>query len=432
MIGRPHAWVAAVVALGALVAGCGTNATFVNGNGTLNTTTLTVYTNLPILGSNGPAMQSMVNGEITALYDAGGRVCYGRGRCPNEFHISIDSINDADPQLGSWTARSTQLTARAASEDTTTVAYIGDFDSGASAISVPLDNEYDVLQLSPGSPYLGLTEKGPGVLGPDPDTYYPDPDARIFARLVPNYRQEAAATLSYMRSLGVRRLYVLADPADPLDAEIAPLVAAAAPGAGIDVVGRAQVATGTASSPGGLAPGDFAATASAVAAAHPDAVLFGGAPNLSASVLWSALARAAPTLRLFAPSTLAVPAFLENLTAATRPLTDITSPYLELDQYPPAAQPVLAQYRRLFPGLQPTAYTLYGYDAMENVLLAIHRAGPKAATRSALTNAFFHLGVIHGVIGSYRILPSGDTTLDSFDGYRVGAAGQLVLVRRIS
>jgi hypothetical protein len=79
----------------------------------------------------------------------------------------------------------------------------------------------------------------------------------------------------------------------------------------------------------------------------------------------------------------------------------------------------------------PTAYALYGYEAMADVLRTINRAGPQAA-RSARVTAFFHLGEIHGVIGDYRINANGDTSLDSFDGYRVSATGALVLARRIS
>ena len=426
---------AAALVLGALVAGCGSNVTVQGGNDALEETTFTVYSDLPLLGSDAPAMNSIVNGELIALYDAGGRVRYRSGGRTREFHVSVDSVNDANPLYGSWTNNSTQLTARVASSDLSTVAYIGDFDNGATADSIPLNNEYDVLQLTPGSPYLGFTGKGPGVLGTDPDTYYPfgrPYGQRTFARLVPDYRQEATATLAYMRSLGVRRLYVLDDDADPLDAEIAPLVAAAARAAGVEVVGQADVATGTASDPGGQAASDYSAAAAAVAAAHPDAVLFGGAANLSAALLWSALHQAVPAARLFAPSTLAVPAFLENLTPATARVTYVTSPYLEPDQYPAAAQRVFAQYRTLFPGERPSVYALYGYEAMKDVLAAIHRAGRYAGDRKTLTNAFFHLGLIHGVIGTYRILPSGDTTLDGFDGYRVGSSGQLVLVRRIS
>jgi len=95
---------------------------------------------------------------------------------------------------------------------------------------------------------------------------------------------------------------------------------------------------------------------------------------------------------------------------------------------------VLAEYRRLLPGVAPTAYALYGYEAMTDVLRSIRRAGRQAANRagSALVIAFFGLGEIHGVIGDYRINANGDTSLDSFDGYRVSAAGALVLARRIS
>ena len=40
--------------------------------------------------------------------------------------------------------------------------------------------------------------------------------------------------------------------------------------------------------------------------------------------------------------------------------------------------------------------------------------------------------MIDGVVGNYTINGSGDTSLNGFDGYRVSAAGRLVLVGRIS
>ena len=76
-------------------------------------------------------------------------------------------------------------------------------------------------------------------------------------------------------------------------------------------------------------------------------------------------------------------------------------------------------------------YSLYGYEAMRVVLLAIARAGRTAAQRTSLLRAFWHLGELDGVIGRYRFDANGDTSLDRFDGYRVGAAGKLVLDRVI-
>ena len=186
---------------------------------------------------------------------------------------------------------------------------------------------------------------------------------RTFARLIPSFRDEARATVAYMRSLGVRRLYLLADDADALDAEIVPLVAADAPAAGIAVVGRRTVDAGGSSTPVGIDRGRFATLARAAAASHADAVLYGGAANATAPALWAELHAVLPRAKLFAPSTLAVPSFLGALGAAAD-ATYATSPYLEPWQYPAAARRVFRGYRRAYPGIAPTVYTLYGYEAI--------------------------------------------------------------------
>jgi hypothetical protein len=195
--------------------------------------------------------------------------------------------------------------------------------------------------------------------------------------------------------------------------------------------------------------------------------------------LWQELHTMLPHAKLFAPSTLATPTFLSGIAAttstttttsggsttsttsttststsstaststttstgsttaspATRPTsaasaTYVTSPILEPYQYPAAAWVELAKYRTRFK-TKPTAYALYGYAAMRDVLLAIKRAGAEATNRPALLKYFFHhLGVIGDVLGRYTINGYGDSSLQSFDGYRVSPSGRLVLVRRI-
>ena len=419
---RRAAWI--VFALGmALLAGCGTAGTVQGGNDAFSATTLTVYSDLPLLGSDPAVAASIFNGEVLALYDAHGHV----GR----LHVSIDSLNDSAeiPITGASHTTQTARSAHAASSDLSTVAYIGDMDSAATALSLPLNNENDVLQISPGSPYVGFTDAGSADYTGDPGRYYPN-NSRTFARLVPSDAVEAKATVRYMRSLGVARLAVLSDRSAPPHAEaaLAALVAADAPASAIAVVGRrADIDTQAAAR-----PSDYAEIATAVAAQHPDAVLLGGTPGPGAIALWKELHAILPRAKLFAPSTLATPSFLRGLGAAAA-ATFVTSPILEPSQYPAAAQVVFAEYRRLFPGVALTPYALYGYEAMRDVLLAIAKAGSLAANRPDLAKAFFHrLGVIHGTIGDYTIDPNGDTSLASFDGYRVSSGGQLVLVRRIS
>jgi branched-chain amino acid transport system substrate-binding protein len=406
-------------ALAAVLAGCGSTITVQGGNNALSATTLTVYSDLPLFGAGAAQTADIANGEALALYDAGGHV--------GNLHVSLASLNDAaDPITGTSQTTQAGFSAHSASSDLSTVAYIGDLDSASTAISLPLNNENDILQISPGSSYIGFTDSNPFDFTGDPSYFYPN-GAPTFARLVPSDLAEAQAAVKYMHSLGVARLAVLSDNSyPPYDSAIARLVESDAPAAGIAVVGHHYgVDTQTSSRPAG-----YAAIAAAVAATHADAVLLGGVPNAGAQALWSELHARLPKLKLFAPSTLATPAFLHGLDGAAN-ATYVTSPILEPDQYPPSGQRVFAEYRRLFPGAVPTAYALYGYEAMADVLRTINRAGPQAA-RSARVTAFFHLGEIHGVIGDYRINANGDTSLDSFDGYRVSATGALVLARRIS
>lgn len=412
-------------ALAAVLVGCGTTGTVQGGNDALSATTVTVYSDLPLFGAGAAQTADIANGEALALYNAGGHV--------GKLHVSLASLDDAaDPITGTTQTTQTGFSAHSASSDLSTVAYIGDLDSASTAISLPLNNENDILQISPGSSYVGFTDANPFDFTGDPSYFYPN-GVRTFARLVPSDLAEAEATVKYMHSLGVARLEVLADNSyPPYDSSIAKLVASDAPAAGIAVVGqRSGIDTQAITRPAG-----YAAIAAAVAAAHADALLLGGVPNAGAQALWSELHARLPKLKLFAPSTLATPAFLRGIggVAGAASATYVTSPILEPDQYPPSAQQVFAEYRRLYPGVAPTANVLYGYEAMTDVLRSIRRAGSQAANRSAsaLVIAFFGLGEIHGVIGDYRINANGDTSLDSFDGYRVSAAGALVLARRIS
>ena len=423
--------------LAAVLAGCGTSGTVQGGNDTYSATTLTVYSNLPLLGPEGAQMTSIVNGEVLALYDQGGHV--------GKLHVSLDSLNDypdgsvSDPLLPDpLRTLDAQVgeSAHTASSDLSTVAYIGDYDSDATWISLPLNNQNDILQVSPGSSYVGFTDANPADLTGDPGAFYAYGDQtvdgqivkRTFARLDPSDLAEAHATVAWMRSLGVRRLAVVEDASNPAyDSVIGKLVAAAAASAGITVVANdSGVNTATLTS-----PASYAALAKSLAGARPDAVLLGGTADAGATALWRELHRVLPAARLFAPSTLATPAFLGALGASAN-ATYVTSPILEPSQYGALAQHVFAQYRSLF-AAAPNGYVLYGYDAMRDILLAIAKAGPKAANRPSLLAAFFALGRsgFTGALGDYTIDADGDSSLATFDGYRVSRSGALVLARAI-
>jgi len=403
--------IAGAVLGGLALAGCGGTAR--GSSPTAQSQTLTVYSGLPLQGPDQARQASIVNGEKLALYEAGGHV----GR----FHISFASLDDSDPTTGSWTPEKTLIAARTASQDTTTIAYIGDWDSGASAISLPLLNETGVLQVSPASTYVGLTGEAPTDGRGEPDRYYPAGGPRTFAHLEPTDAVEARAMVKYMKALGVRRVYLLGD-YDVFDADIAAILAREAPAAGIAITGQAQLdmtALGT-------QPADYA-NAAKLATTGGDAVLFGGTPGPAAQALWQALHAAAPHVKLFAASSLATPAFV----AAAGPAgsqTYVTSPVLELNRYPPAAQKILRDYRAAF-HVAGTAYSLYGYEAMSAILASIRLAGPLGSDRATVVSKFFALKGRDSVLGRYSITPTGETTLPNMAGYTVGADGRLRFAR---
>ena len=112
-------------------------------------TTLTIYSSLPLQGDSRPQSQSVVNGEKLALEEAGGKV--------GKYKITYKSLDDATAAAGKWEPGQTSADARKAAQDQSTIAYLGEFNSGASAISLPITNEAGILQISPSNTYVGLT-----------------------------------------------------------------------------------------------------------------------------------------------------------------------------------------------------------------------------------------------------------------------------------
>jgi branched-chain amino acid transport system substrate-binding protein len=397
-------FVLAGLALLAALAGCG--GVGVSTAGTLPGNHLTVYSSLPFQGPDAGASLEVENGEKLALADVGGRV----GR----FEIDYASLDDADPTTGAASPGITASNARVAAQDTSTIAYIGELDSAATAVSLSFINEAGILQVSPASPYVGLTSSLDA--GQDePYRFYPT-GQRTFARLMPGDPVQAAAQVRLMRVLHLKSVYVI-DDLDPFDAPLAAIVAEDAKRAGAEVLGEDQLDTDTT---------EFAGEVKKVLSSGARAVFFSGAPNAGAVALWQQLHTADPRLRLLGPSALAEPAFAAQIGAAAAD-TYLTTPLLPLALYPPSAQRVLSEYRRRF-HRAPGPYVLYGYEAMSAVLLAVHRAGRHGDDREAVIHQFFAIRDRDSVLGRYSVLPDGDITLSRYAVDRV-RGGRLVFDR---
>jgi branched-chain amino acid transport system substrate-binding protein len=396
-----------VVALVAVASGCGS----VSGAASSQGNQLTVYSSLPLQGPSGAVSTQIVDGEKLALHDSGGHI--------GPFKISYTSMDDSNPTSGQWDPGVTASNAKTAANDPSTIAYLGDYNSAATAISLPLINAADILQISPASPYAGLTSSA--YAGQDePERFYPT-GSRSFARLQPGDPAQAKAQVQLMHDLGVGRVYVL-DNQDPFEMPLAQMVSADSEHAGISVAAHDSLDT--------TATTSFAGEVSKIAQSGAQAVFFAGGTTPATVSLWQQLHAADPRLWLLGPSTMVNATFTSAIGTGVAARTLLTTPILPISHYPASAQRVLAAFRRQFHE-QPEAYVLFGYEAMSATLRAIARAGAHGNNRRAVIDALFSADPHDSVIGRYAIEPDGETTLSSYGVDRV-AAGKPVFWRALN
>jgi branched-chain amino acid transport system substrate-binding protein len=399
---------AALAAVAPGVAGCG--GTGVSGATEAAGNQLAVYSSLPLQGPSAAVSQQIVNGEKLALADAAGHA----GR----FKIGYVSLDDSNPTSGRWDPGVTAGDAKTAAQDTSTIAYLGDLNSAATAVSLPLINAAGILQVSPGSPYVGLTSSLDA--GQDePGRFYPT-GRRNFGRLQPGDTVEGAAQALLMEQLGVRSVYVL-DDQDPFEVPLADIVATNAKRVGIAIAGRDSITI----PPGAIFTGEI----EKITHSGAQAVFLAGGPGAGSSALWQQLHSADPHLVLLGSSTLADEAFTSRIGAAASS-TYLTAPSLAPTMYPPPAPRVLNSYRRVFGG-EAGPYALYGYEAMSVVLDAIRRAGARGNDRQVVIDRFFAIRNRNSVIGQYSMQADGETTLRRYAIDRV-QGGRAVFYRALN
>jgi branched-chain amino acid transport system substrate-binding protein len=398
---------AALAAVAPAAAGCG--GTGVSGASEAVGSQLAIYSSLPLQGPSAEISQQLVNGEKLALAAAGGHA--------GPFKIGYVSLDDSSPTSGQWDPGVTATNAKTAADDTSTIAYLGDYNSAATAISLPLMNSAGILQVSPASPYVGLTSSLDA--GQDEPNRFYLTGRRTFGRLQPGDTVQAAAQVRLMRSLGVHSVYVL-DDQDPFEIPLATIVAGDAQQAGIRLAAHDSVST--------TAGTVFTGEVEKIVESKAQAVFLAGGAGAGTVALWRELHSADPHLVLLGSSTMASEPFTSQIGAAASS-TYLTTPALPQGMYPPAARRVLDDYRRQFGG-EGGAYALYGYEAMSVALEAIRSAGARGNDREVVIDRFFATRNRDSVIGRYSIEPNGETTLSRYGVDRV-LGGRPVFYRAI-
>jgi branched-chain amino acid transport system substrate-binding protein len=409
IVRRPTAAVmlAALLVL-VVLAGCdGTTPT----SNRIRGTKLSVYVSLPLIGPSRWSGQAALNGIRMALAAAHGAV--------GHYRIVLHPLDDATVSSRGWNPGQTTVNARAAIKNPSTIGYIGDLNSGATAVAIPLLNRAGVPQISPTSTAVGLTEGGLEAAPGEPQKYYPD-TKRTFVRVIPSDRIQSAVQVELQREADCGRIVVLDDgEVDGTDAAVS--FDYAAQHAGLKVVSTIQYDPNATS---------YTSLAKGIAKKHPTCVMISAVPQSHPVALTEAVARAMPDAELFATAGLAEPTYTDpargGIPAALDPRVTITAGMLGPQDYPPAGRRFLREYAQRYGYAQSPA--IFGYAAMSLLLDAIHAATAEdghQVTRSSVLAQLFQTRDRHSVLGTYSINNRGDTTLDRFGVYHL-VDGQLV------
>jgi branched-chain amino acid transport system substrate-binding protein len=341
--------------------------------------TLTVYSSLPQRGPLGAVSRDLVAAQKLALLDAGGRA----GR----WNVNFVSLDSADPETGRWDPGQVAANARRAVQDRFAIAYLGELEGGASAISLPILNEGGILQVSPRDTFGGLTDRGGRG---EPEKYYPS-GRRTFARLVPGDAAQADELLDRMRSDAVRRLVVV-DDRQLSGMSLGDRVARRAQAAGIELVERRRLDSG------GEVPEGLGRE---IGELRADAVLFAGEYGDLALGVLQAVHAADPDVRLYGTDDLAIaPALPGRVGAAARRL-QLTGVEAEPDAA--RARAFARRFEAVY-GRRPDPQAILGHRAMGLVLRAIEQAGEDAGSRrEVIDRALALAGEPRAVIARYRV-----------------------------
>ena len=352
---------------------------------------LSAYVSVPTRGPVGVHGRAIRDGAELALR----RLGRGDPRPPS-LHVRDDTRG------GRWSPPAVADAARRATSDSAAIAYIGEFESGATRVSLPITNEARMAQVSPASTALDLVSAGPGS-DEVPELVQPSGE-RTFGRVIPDDEAQAGAGAAWAWKLGARGALVIGDGsecgdtvADEFEEE------AVALGIGVET-GRA---------------GESRSEARArISAARPDLVYYAGTADRALGVLRS-VAAAAPGATIMGTDALLLDRSFLRRAKPFESRLRFTASAQDPAQLPGAGgQRFVRRYRERY-RREPDPYAAYGYEAMALVLDLIDRAGNEAEDRSAVVDELFATSERDSVLGTYSIDEVGDTTLDRIAGYRV-------------
>ncbi len=370
--------------------------------------TLKIVSSLPLTGASLTQTDTIVKSIQLKLKQINNTVCDGK------YKIVYESKDDASAALGKWDPAVETENATKAAADASVIAYIGTFNSGAAALSIPILNKAEVVMVSPANTNPGLTKPGKGdAKKGEPEVYYPN-GKRNYARVVAADDIQGAVAANWSKSLGVTSVYIL-DDGELYGKGVADVFNAAATKIGIKVLGQESIDPKAA---------DYKALMTKIAALKPDEIYVGMVVDNNAAQLLKDKVGAMgdnTKVKFMGPDGIQTQAFIDGAGADVAEGAYATVGGIPNDKLPEAGQQYLKDYAKEY-GATNEPYAVYGYDSIGAVITGIEavcKAGGDPTNRAAVRDAVMGIKNYSGALGTWSFDANGDTSLSDMTGYVV-------------
>src|SRR5579864_2812573 len=375
-----------------------------------------IYSSLPMQGASSAQTIPLVNGIKLALAQAGGKA--------GQWTVNYTVLDDSTAAAGKWDPGQTAANARKVAGDSKAVFYVGEFNSGASEVSIPILNEAGIPQVSPANTYVGLTTSLPGSAPGEPQKYYPT-GKRTYLRIVPIDSIQAAADLVAMKNAGCTKVAVANDKV-AYGAGLATLLGLEKGFYGINIVSNTGIDP--------TAP-NFRSYASTISGQGANCFFFAGIVSNGAVQITKDVHAAVPTAKIFGGDGVCTDSYTAaskgGVPASIDPLLQCTVATQNLPSYPGGTQ-FLSAYKAKYGVANPDPYAIYGYEAMKLGLDTIAGLGANGNNKADVLKALFAIKARSSVLGTYGFNKNGDTTLKSYGLYKVGSNGEPVFYKSLT
>jgi branched-chain amino acid transport system substrate-binding protein len=358
--------------------------------------TIVIVSSLPRTGSAKGQTDTMVNGIKMAIDEVDGKV--------GGFKILFQDKDDAEASSGQWTAAAETANANAAVNDKDAMVYIGPYNSGAAAVSMPILNKAGIAMISPAATATGLTKKNPDNKD-EPDIYRPTGKLN-FTRVVPTDDLQGPIAARFIaEELKKKRVYVLNDN-ERYGEGIAKEFEAGAQKLGLTVMGNEKI---------NVAQQEFGSLMTKIKNSDggpPDAIYFGGTTQSKGGQVAKDMIKTIPGCILVVPDGCYEKAFIDSAGTGLEGKVFVTFGGQDPTRLTGEGKKFVENYKEKYK-TDPEAYAVYGYEAAKVALAAIKKVNKK--DRDAIREAILATkNFSEGAIGTWSFDENGDTSAQIF------------------